>query len=78
MTCEVEGLNVAASSLDTFAWYRGTDYSQPTMQCYPSDNNHHHQPPPLMYNFKKPFLRSGERETGKFDFDHYFAFLTNF
>ena len=31
-------------------------------------------PPPL----KGKILRSGEWERGKFDFDHYFAFLTNF
>ena len=34
-------------------------------------------------DFLKPFLkgqilRSGEFERGKFDFDHHFAFLTNF
>ena len=37
----------------------------------------------LGWAFLKPFLkgkilRSGEWERGKFDFDHYFAFLTNF
>ena len=47
--------------------------------------NFHVQPQTgaLYSYFLKPFLkgkilRSGEWERGKFDFDHYFAFLANF